>query len=139
MRKAALIALLLTGCSDPFHKFAEVFPNLRGQPIGVLYERWGSPERVVPPEIARSVDAATGRTVSEGPVYVWNVSSSYVFTNTSTSTGMIGTTPVSITTSTPSPETYYCNVRVNTDKDRRIFDIAVSGARGACAKLADRL
>ena len=140
MRYVVLVAvLLLAGCATPKEKFEAAWPKLVGQPIGVLYDRWGPPERVVDTETARRVDTALGVENTWGPLYVWNVSSSFVFTNTTTSTGMIGTTPVSITTSTPDPQTYYCNVRVRTTEERKISRIQMTGANGPCQRMADRL
>ena len=140
MKRIVLVAiLLLAGCATPKEKFETAWPKLQGQPVSVLYDRWGPPERVVDAETSRAVDSAIGVQNTLGPTYVWNVSSSYVFTNTSTSTGYVGTTPVSITTSTPSPETYYCNVRVRTTEERKISRIQMTGANGPCQRMADRL
>lgn len=134
MRYVLLAMLLLAGCTSPSQKFATEFPKLKGQPIAALYDRWGRPERVVEPEVAKLMNESDG-----GPVYVWNSSKGYAYTSSSTSTGFVGATPVSITTTTPESSTVYCTVRVRTDEQRRISNIELSGSRGACERFSDRL
>ncbi len=126
-------AIALTGCSDPFYKFAKVFPDLRGQSIDALYARWGVPSQIVEPSSARWTDQF------DGQVYVWNTSERLTYNTATTATGFIGTTPVTITTNTPESTTLHCSIRVKVSEQKRIVDIAVSGANGACQLFADRL
>lgn len=135
MRYVSLLAAPLLGAcaATPIDKFAAAGPALKGQPIGALYDRWGPFERVVPPDIARAVHK------NDGFVYVWTSNYSATYSNSTTSMGTIGTTPFSITTTTPESATYYCTITVKTNEDRRIADVGMTGARAPCNYFADRL
>ncbi len=133
MRYVLLAMLLLAGCETPTDKFIAAWPKLKGQPIGVLYDRWGRPDRVVEPEVAKLSDQY------DGWIYVWNTSRSYAYTTPVTTSGFVGSTPFTATTNVPESGTWLCSVRVKANADRRIVDLGMSGSRGACSRFADRL
>lgn len=133
MKYVPLLALALAGCAAPVDKIVAAWPNLKGKPIGTLYDRWGPPERTVPPEIAIAIHKHNGW------VYVWSSRYSTTYMNSTTSTGTVGTTPISVTTTTPEAVTCYCTITVKTDDYRRIADMGMSGARTPCNMFADRL
>lgn len=133
MRYAVLAALLVAGCATPEDKFDAAWPSLNGKSVRILIQRWGEPSKVVSPETAWTVYG------HNGPVYWWETKTDSVYTTSATSTGTIGTVPITVTTTTPQAETLLCSVRVMATNDNRIARLTYNGARGACRNFSDRL
>lgn len=100
-----------------------------GQPASVLFGRLGYPD---------------GETVVAGrKAYIWSNRSSGampIYTPTTT-TGFIGSRPVSMTTNTMSmvPVEYACQIRVFVDANDRVASWDSRGNQGGCSSYGRRL
>lgn len=80
------------------------------------------------------------RTVMGDTVYVWSTSRNVAFpmTTTSTTTGMVGNTPVYGTTSSTNfvPMAFQCTVQIATNADGTIKSYQWEGNQGGCQRYA---
>ncbi|MFC7541791.1 hypothetical protein ACFQU2_23080 [Siccirubricoccus deserti] len=103
--------------------------ELMGQPAPVLFSRLGYP------------DAET--VVAGRKAYIWGnrrMGAMPIYTPTTT-TGFVGTQPVTMTTSTMNmvPVEYACQIRAIVDAEDRITTWDYRGNQGGCAPYARRL
>ena len=117
---ALMMAVALAGCA--LEAVRDRMAGYRGQPVSALIDKLGIPteERVI-----------AGR-----KVYIWSTSRNMVLpiTNTSTTSGYVGTTPYYGTTTTPSymPINANCSIQLTTDSRGVITRYQWEGNQPGC-------
>jgi hypothetical protein len=124
-RLLLVVALLLAGCAS--QPFDNRWPQMEGKSIDYLVRAWGPPEKVT-----EAADNA-------GPVYIWRTTTQYQGTDARVTSGMIGATPISLTTETPVIRKTQCQIAVLINRERRIKAMKLDGQRAACDAMAERL
>jgi hypothetical protein len=121
-----LVAVLaVVGCADTQSTFDRVFPTYRGQPVEMVFARWGQPQH-----------SLTGNL---GPVYIWTGDFTYSSTQTSSTTGYIGSTPIAVTTRSPERTTIQCRLEAHADRQNRLIGMRWDGSNGACEAWMQKL
>lgn len=127
MKRLALMAMLaLAGCVNSQRTAEQMFPLYEGKSIETLIARWGAPRSVLSGSLG-------------GPVYIWDGKSTMTTTTPVTSTGYVGTTPISITTPTTETISGTCRIEAHTDSQKRILGIRGNGPSGACTEWFNKL
>ncbi len=131
MRKLCLLllVLLLTGCSNGFQTLSTGLDNLKGYSQEELFMALGMPDSKL------QIDKDT-------VVYTWanQRSGTVLMPTTQTTTGYIGTTPITINTygSQPMNYNYMCIIKY-TVKDGMAYSYEFNGDEGGCAPYIQRV
>lgn len=130
MLKALLLGLpllLLVGCET-----AAIERNLaaaHGKDVEEIISRIGLPD--------------TERVVAGRKMYVWDrrVQAVVPLMSSSTTTGFVGTTPVTANSMQTNyvPAAFYCQIRIVVDANNRIIASDLDGNQGGCARYANML
>lgn len=128
MKYVLMAVLLVAGCTS-FGVFDEKLPGYVGKPIDALVERIGYPNRE--------------QTIMGRKAYIWNTSEQYssIVPTISTTTGYVGSTPISTQTTafSSSTDTLSCSIRVFVDSTNRITRYEYNGNNGTCFRYASKL
>lgn len=127
----ALCAGLLAGCAAG--NLNKGLPYLVGKPLDHAIELFGLPDSTLE--------------VGENTVYVWGTSSNFSLpvtsTNSSFTTGSVGSTPVYGTTTSTStsyvPVSYNCTIKLSVDSSNLITYWSWEGNEGGCSRYGSKV